>query len=330
MARGELSVRGFGRVDFVLAAVGAFWGINTGIIKLAMKEILPLAFNGLRFPMAALLILLVMGLSGEDFRIERRDVWRIALLGLVGNTFYQILFMYAINYSTAGNTSLMVATVPISVGIIGRLAGHERISRYGWLGTLLSFAGIALVVGGSGQGLSLSGSTIKGDLIALVATQAWAAYTLFSKPLIRKYSAIKVTAYAMVAGSVPLVVFSWPQIAAQDWGRVSPLGWSEIIVSAGLALVAGYILWSWGIGKLGSHRTALYSNLSPILAYVTGWVLIGERLTAAVGVGAILALAGLYVATLQTPSPGGAMEKAPSVTVGLRERQTSLSTASRD
>ncbi|TMC47454.1 MAG: DMT family transporter, partial [Chloroflexi bacterium] len=128
-------------------------------------------------------------------RIARRDWPAVIALGIIGNTGYQFFFISAIKYSSASNTSLIVATAPIWVALFGGLLKLERLSVRSWLGILLSFAGLYLIINNSfsANTLTLGSQTLFGDLLMLGGALSWALYTLLSKPLLARYSSLTYT-----------------------------------------------------------------------------------------------------------------------------------------
>jgi len=280
--------------DLLMVAVILIWGINFSVVKLALRDFSPLAFNGVRFGLATAVMVVILVLRGESFRLARRDLLPIVFLGLSGHTLYQLVFIFGLAATIPANSALLMATSPIFVAIYGRMLGIERTNRLIWDGIVLSFAGILMVIGGGGE-VSLGGGTLRGDLLILAAAMLWAAYTTASKPLLTRYSPIKVTALSMVAGTIPFVVISVPALLRQDWGASTISGWGALLSSAVFAVVVGYVIWYTSVQRVGNARTAVYSNLLPVVAGVIGWLLLGDRLTPLQLVGAAVVLAGIML-----------------------------------
>ena len=280
--------------DLLMVAVILIWGINFSVVKLALRDFSPLAFNGVRFGLATAVMVVILVLRGESFRLARRDLLPIVFLGLSGHTLYQLVFIFGLAATIPANSALLMATSPIFVAIYGRMLGIERTNRLIWAGIVLSFAGILMVIGGGGE-VSLGGGTLRGDLLILAAAMLWAAYTTASKPLLTRYSPIKVTALSMVAGTIPFVVISVPALLRQDWGASTISGWGALLYSAVFAVVVGYVIWYTSVQRVGNARTAVYSNLLPVVAGVIGWLLLGDRLTPLQLVGAAVVLAGIML-----------------------------------
>ena len=285
----------FGLIDLMLLAMILIWGINFAVVKAALAEMTPLSFNSIRFLLASTLTLLSLRLIEGDVGFARGDWWRLLGLGLIGNTCYQLLFINGINRTTAGNSALLLATTPIFVSLIGAAFGVERVRKLAWVGVSLSFTGIFMVIVGSGKELGLAKETIGGDILVLIGAAAWSLYTVLSKPMLSRYSALKLTALAMAAGTPFIVLFSIPQLLAQDWAAVSWRGWLGLFFSGSMAIALAYIIWNSGVSKVGGARTAVYSNLSPVVAAIFAWLTLGETITAFMVVGAAMIFLGIYL-----------------------------------
>jgi drug/metabolite transporter (DMT)-like permease len=285
----------FGLIDLMLLAMILIWGINFAVIKAALAEMTPLSFNSIRFLLASALTLLLLRLIEGDVGFARGDWWRLLGLGLIGNTCYQLLYINGIDRTTAGNSALLLATTPIFVSLIGAAFGIERVGKLAWIGVFFSFAGIFMVIVGSGKKLGLAKETIGGDILVLIGAAAWSLNTVLSKPMLSRYSALKLTALAMVAGTPFIVLFSIPQLLAQDWAAVSWWGWLGLFFSGSMAIALAYIIWNSGVSKVGGARTAVYSNLSPVIAAIFAWLTLGEAITAFMVVGAAMIFLGIYL-----------------------------------
>jgi drug/metabolite transporter (DMT)-like permease len=303
--------------DLLILGVVLIWGINFSVIKVTLRSMSPMAFNGLRFGLATIVMLIILRCRRESLWVARRDILPVFLLGLVGHTFYQVLFLNGMARTTPANASLLMATAPIFVVIYGYVLGIERTNRWIWGGILLSFAGILLLIGGGG-GLKMGVGMAKGDLLVLAAAMLWAAYTTGSKPLLARYSPLKLTASSMVAGAAPLVLISLPAMRTQDWGAVPAGAWAGLLYSAVFSVALAYIGWYTSVQRVGNARTAVYSNLTPVIAILVAWVFLGSTLAPLQIVGAAVVLAGVMLTrrgrfTAGEQRSGGAEEQRDEV-----------------
>src|SRR6266545_7312964 len=95
------------RAHLVLMAMVIIWGVNFSIAKYALERVPPLAFNALRFPLASLLLLAVLGLRGNVRLPGRADWSRVLIFGLLGNLLYQLCFIFGLDHTRAGTASLL-------------------------------------------------------------------------------------------------------------------------------------------------------------------------------------------------------------------------------
>ena len=289
---------GLSWADGFLLVVAILWGVNFSVVKFALAEIPPLAFNGMRFMIASGTMLLLAFATGRRFNFQRRHLPYLIGLGLLGNTAYQLFFIFGIANTAADNSSLILATAPAWVALIGTVIGLERVEARGWVGIALSLLGIALIIWGSDRSADfhLGGPSLKGDLLVLAGTICWASYTLLVRPMPRHYSSISVTSFSTAIGTVPLALVAIPSCRNLDWTGVPISAWLALAASGVFAIAIAYFVWNHGVSRLGSARTSLYSNLSLPIAILTAWLWLGETLTPLQWWGTLLALAGVVLA----------------------------------
>lgn len=284
----------FGLTDISLLGMAVIWGLNFIVVKTTLAEVQPLAFVSVRFLLGAVVLFAVARLTG-GFRIPRRDWWRVGLSGVVGTAIYQPIFITGLSLTRASNSALIVAVTPAFIVLLNRLLGRERFTTRGWTGILLSFAGLALVVQ-SGGDLSGDPRVLLGDLLILAGTVFWSVYSVITAPLLKTYSSLSVTALSITVGTVPLVLIAVPSLLAQDWAAVSVQGWLGLGYSAIFAIVIAYVIWNLGVQRIGGARTAMYNNLTPVVATLAAAVFLGEQLTPVKVAGAAVIFAGLFLA----------------------------------
>ena len=289
--------------DTLLITTACIWGINVVVVKGALQGIAPLAFIAIRFVIATACSWALLWWREPKRHFDHADWPRFLWLGMAAHTLQQILFITGINLTTAGSTSLIQATSPIWVAVMVSLAGQERIGRQTIAGIALSVIGIALVTAGGGQKIDFSLANTQGNIIVLLSAVVFAYGTYMSKSLLTRYSPLQVSTYSISAGAIFLVLFSSPTLLRHDWSQTGWTSWGGILYSAILASVLGQFFWSQGVQKLGSTRTAIYGNLSPVIAMLGGWLLLQEHLTFAQITGALLIVCGIYAGRRSRPLP---------------------------
>lgn len=289
--------QGFTVYDGMLLGMIVVWAANPSFIKWALLDMDPLVFNAFRFGIATLPIVVWVLARGEGFSWHKGDGPKLLALGLVGHGVYQALFILGINLTLAGNVALILSINPAFVAVFGFLLGYERARGYVWVGVGLTMLGVALVTFGTGGRLEL-GSRLLGDLLILLATVLWGLYTVVSQSFLRRYSSVKLNALTMPTGSLFLLVVAAPPIAgtASTFPQVHAGAWAVLVASGLFAVSASYVIWYKGVQKLGATRTAIYSNLVPVLAAFISFFVLKEPLGWEFWTGMALVIGGVTLA----------------------------------
>jgi drug/metabolite transporter (DMT)-like permease len=279
--------------DLGMLLVCLIWGINFSVTKLAIGQMPALPFTAIRFTLASLLLWLIVRRLEGPATLAPDVTRRLVILGIVGNTLYQLAFVLGLAYTTATNSSLIVATVPTVVAVLAGLLGLERITPRMWTGIALGTIGVVLVIAASG--VEFSAVTLRGDLLTVLGVFCWAGYTLGLRRLPPELSPLRVTAVTTVAGTPGLVLAGLPGLAGMEWRAIPGTAWAALGYATVFSLVVAYILWNRSVQSVGVTRTAIYMCLTPLIAVAAAWLMLGEQAQPLQGVGAILIVAGVLL-----------------------------------
>jgi drug/metabolite transporter (DMT)-like permease len=283
----------FGLTDVLLFAMAVIWGVNFVVVKYATHIFNPVAFTGLRVGTAAT-FLVAFAYARGGFTLSRHDVVRLLFLGVIGNGLYQLFFVHGVARTRAGNASLIVGAAPAFIALVARARGLERVKRMTLAGIALSMIGVALVIAGSATS-SNGQATLLGSVLVFLGVLSWTAYTIMLQPYTKRIDVVRLAAVTMVGGAVPLLIASMPALVATDWSSVGTGGWLALFYSSVISMGVAYFFWYRGLRVLGPTRTAVYSNLQPIVALVAAWAFLGEIPTIFQGVGAVTIIAGVFL-----------------------------------
>ena len=214
-----------------------------------------------RFLIAYLLIWPLSG--GRLFAKSFFDELLLALCGLCGGSIYFIAENYAVAFTTPSNVSLLTTLAPIfTVMLIGLFYKSERPSIWMWVGSVIAFAGVALIVFKNGFQFDI-GSI--GDMLAILAAFGWALYSLVLRKVDANYSAIFITRKTFFYGlitALPMFLLE-PQTCSIErmlqWDALSNL----LLLAVGASLL-GYFVWSLTVQKLGANKASNYLYFQPI------------------------------------------------------------------
>ncbi len=282
--------------DLLLLMMALIWGVNFSVVKYGARHIPPLAFNALRVGLATV-VLVGMALALRRHLPTRRDLVRLALLGLLGHGVYQACFILGLARSTVATSALVLAASPALIGIIGRVLGIEHPSRRAWVGISLQLVGMAGVVLGSATAPvdPVAGSQLVGALILLGGAVSWAFYALLLKPLTARVHPVHLSAWTLVGGVGVQAAFAARDLARLDVRAVPPGAWGAVAYAGLAAMVLAYLFYYRGVRVLGPVRTAMYSNLQPLIAMVVAFLTLREVPTAWQIGGAAAIMAGILV-----------------------------------
>jgi drug/metabolite transporter (DMT)-like permease len=272
----------------------AFWAANFIVVKAANQQIPPVTFALLRFGLAALTLLVLLRWREGRIGLPRRDVVPILGLGALGFGVYQIFWATALQEIPAGDSALLVATTPVITALLAVVSGADVLTRTKLLGSLVSFAGVAVIVS-AGHGITL-GSAIVGDALTLAAAVCWSVYTAFGAPILRRHSPLRTTAWAMVGGSLVLLLPGASQSIGLEWSGITTDAWGGLLFSAFIpAGIANVVVFN-AIRLLGPTRITAYQFLVPFMAVLMGAAFLSEPIRVDQLLGGLVIILGVAIA----------------------------------
>jgi len=292
--------------DLLLFLMATIWGSNFVVVKYATTVFTPLAFTGLRVGSVAIFMTAFAMLRrtgrGEGAKsrraqgraLTRHVIARLLLLGVLGNGLYQLFFVLGVARTRAGNAALIVGAAPAFIALAASAKGLERIQRMTMLGIALSIVGVGLVMLGSANS-GAAQTTFLGAVLVFLGVVCWTFYTVWLQPYTKRVDAITLSALTLCGGAVPLWIASGAAIVATDWSRIGLGGWLALLYSSIVSMGVAYLFYYRGLRVLGPTRTAVYSNLQPIIALLVAWPLLGENPTVFQVVGAVTIVAGVFM-----------------------------------
>jgi len=286
--------------ELMLLATVRLWALNFSASKyLITHGLAPLAYAAPRYALAAAAFVVLTLVLERSLRVAPRDAALLAVAAgiLVLN---QVGFIYGLHFASAATVALVFGTLPIFTGLIAALTGVERPDRRFVAAAGLSFAGVGLVVAGSGGELS---ANLKGDALALLATATWAAYSVLVAPLMTRYSPYRISSYVLSLTAVVLMLVGAKQVVAEDYPS-SPSVWLMFAFAVIGPLVVTNVLWFTAIDRVGPSHASIFVNLQFFLAAVFGVLLLSEEITVVQIAGGVLIGAAMVLGSFRrVPAP---------------------------
>lgn len=276
------------RVLSALAATLLLWASAFAGIRAGLQAYSPGQLAVLRFVVASCVLAIYASLA-HFRRPQWRDLPGLILSGIIGISFYNLALNYGETKVSAGAASLLIASVPIWTLLIASFTLHEHLPLRRWLGVLVSFAGVALIASGEGEGIRLSPQA----LVILAAAITSAVYMIQQKHFLGRYSALEFTAYSIWAGTLFMLPFGGGLVHAI---RVAPASATLAIIYLGIFPGSlAYVGWAYVLSHGPAGRTSTLLYIIPVLAIGIAWIWLDEVPRMLTLVGGAMAMGGVVL-----------------------------------
>lgn len=274
-----------------------FWGGSATAAKFLLNRHLDtLLIVQTRVTFACLLLLPYLLLTQPAvLRIRLRDLWRLALLGVLGVAGSNFTYYFAIKESTVATAILIQYTAPLLVVAYAAYSGEEKITAVKLAAATMSLVGCFMAVGA--YDLSLLRISPLGLISAIGSVFTWAFMNVYTRHLLSRYTLWTVMFYAIATASAFWLVVQPPWvIAGLD---LAPDLWGGLIVLSVFSVLIPHTLYFSGLQYVVASRAIITSTLEPVIAIVTAALFLGEYLAFGQTVGALVVLAAIVLLQLR-------------------------------
>lgn len=266
------------------------WGLSIPITKLGLITLPPLTLTAFRFIIAVpLMFILVVGKQ----RLPRRELPRLAALGILGIGIGQVAQTFGVAGTSASVGTIISATIPIFVVVFAAMRLRQSVSRLQALGLLAAFAGIAVVASGRGDAASaVTQTTLAGAMLVLLSAVTIAFYYVWSVELTDQYGTAAVAAWSTLFGFVALL----PWAGWEMWHvpfQMTAAGIGTAVYLGVVVTVLGLFLWLHLLRTVPARIAAGIQYLQPVVGVAAASVMFGDNLGLFFILGVALVLGGL-------------------------------------
>ena len=275
-----------------LVALGflvVLWASAFPAIKIGLEGYGPAHLTLLRHAVASLAFVPFLLAFRRRMWPDWRDVPAFVGLGVLGMSVYHLALNFGEVHVSAGATSLIIATAPALTAFVAWALTGDRLPPLGWVGSAISFAGVALIVLGDGA----VGRIHPAAGLILVSALATAFFAVLQRPMLVRYRPLEVTAFATWGATLPLLAFA-PGVATAVLNAPAASTWAVAHLGVVPSAIA-YTLFAIALSRAPAPIVTSFLYLVPVVALLLSWWWLGEVPSSLTLVGGAVAVAGLVL-----------------------------------
>lgn len=288
------------------------WGTTYLAIRIGLDAALPpAAFAAMRLVPAGLILMAYARWRKLSMRVTVRDRRTIIIVGILLLVGGQYGTMLAEQYIGSGMAALIVAVLPLWIaGAESLLPDMERPTARGYLGLVVGFIGLGVLLAPHLTGFGGSSTELLGIAIEICATWLWTTGSIYSKRNPVKADAIVATSIEMLAAGIVCGLIAVP---LGEWGRLSftPAGVGALLYLIVVGSCIAFTAFVWLLGNAPASKVMTYAYVNPVVAVFLGWLVLSEPIDVFVIAGMAIIVTGVALATtaptrparVSTPSP---------------------------
>ncbi|PJZ30421.1 DMT family transporter [Leptospira kmetyi] len=271
-------------------------GVTFEVAKQALYYFSAAQTGAFRFVIAVVFMFAFVFFTDKKLlKVDSGNLKSLILLGVVGVFGFNSFYFLGMRKASPVNGAIIIALGPAITAFLSYFLLRTKITLLQYLGTLVSFIGVLLVI--SDGRISALKSILEGEGIFYIflAAVCWAFYSVGIKKYLKGVSTIQITAYTSLFGMISLVVFL---LFMEGWNpnvfSFPFQAWLAILYMAIFTAFLGYLFWNYGIQEVGPDKAAVFGNLIPVVAMFTSWFL-GESPNLFDILGTFFVILGIFV-----------------------------------
>ncbi|MEN6635584.1 MAG: EamA family transporter [Clostridiaceae bacterium] len=284
----------------ILSVLGALilWGSSFVAIKFAYTTYPPLTLAVARFVVASLILGALTLLPQNRVRLQKKDIFTVAICGLTGIMLYAVLQNIAMQWTSASSATLIIASYPIITLLMESVIYKKKLSAIKIVAILIAIVGVVIL------SYVKSESRVEGELLGIIlliiAGVAWAVYNFMMKRVVNHYPPITLLFYTTLIGTIFLLPLALLERA--QWQQPTLLSFSMMMFLGVFCSVIAYLLYNRGLKTMAPSTITSMLNLMPIIGVFFSWVLLGEQVTLRKIIGGAIVIFGVMLSVRKTKS----------------------------
>ncbi len=277
---------------FVWLLLSLIWGSTWLFIKLGLRDLPPISFAGIRFVIAACILLLIVAARRTPLPRDRRDWGLIAITGFLAFTVNYGLLFWGEQRTSSGLAAILQTIIP-AFGLI--IAHHylpeERMTLAKLAGVLLGILGVALIF--SNEMNTEGPSALQGSVAIVLGAFGVAYANVLVKARARHLDPAVLASGQMIFGLIPLLLIGITLEGNPLNFRWTSLAFVSLFYLALVGSAVAFLLFYWLVRHMEVTKTMLIPLVTPLIAVTLGMLVLGEALTWRVAAGGAGIMAGI-------------------------------------
>jgi drug/metabolite transporter (DMT)-like permease len=257
-----------------------------------LRELEPVEMISFRFLLAAPVLFLIRRLKGlKGYPVRKRGK-----LGVAAFTVFMHFWVMAtgMKETSASNTAWILTTAPIFIALLSWVYLKERFTAAQWVGLGVAVAGVfALVYNGDSANLGWIRS--RGDVIVLGSCVTWAFYTVGTREIATKINPLVATFWMTFIAGLFFVPWTLWNSGIDVYFDLEPWTTISLIFLGVFCLATAFWLWSEGLKRQTAGEVGVYLYFEPLVTMIAAWILLDEKITLWLIVGAIMITVGVWI-----------------------------------
>jgi len=263
--------------------------------KVSVAEISPISLGFIRFGAAALLFLITLLIRKGNLHFEKSEYPKLILLAFLCIPVNQFFFLTGIQHSYASHSGVIYSLNPVFAYLIAISRKYEKFYFSKLIAIILTIVGVFFVFYDGLVSTRANPEVVGGDILLLFAVLSFSLYLALGKELIEKYGALKVSTFVFLAGSVlyiPLFIYDYPNL---NFSKLTISGITGYLYLTIIMAYLAYFAWYYVLKTIAISKITTMSNLSPLLTVFFSVIFLGEKPSAFLIIGGIIAILGVII-----------------------------------
>lgn len=278
---------------FALAVVSIVWGTTWVVSKKGVEFIPALQMAGLRQIIGGSLYLGYFIIRKYPMP-GKADFVPLIVLSFLNFVMSNGLSTWGLKYISSGLGSIMGAIFPLWIVVIGLITEKSAPPKKAIFGLFIGFSGICVIFYDHLADF-FNPEFRFGIFLSLIATWTWAFGTIYTKSHAKIFNPYFGLGFQMVLSGITLSTISYFDPAHTPIADIPQATWFAIFYLVIFGSLIGFMCYLYALQHLPTEQTTIYAYINPIVALLSGWLILGESLNSLIVTGCVITLFGIYL-----------------------------------